>query len=142
MCINHNIKYIRELNDLKQKDFGKILNTSNKTISGWENGNDQIPLKKIIEICNIFKVDINYILGITNKYTKNIIIYKLNKNNISEKLKNIRKKLNFKQKYFANELEVSQSTYSKYENGNIIPNINTFILLNKKFKVDISLFFR
>ena len=42
MSIADNIKRLRELYDLSQKDFGKIAGVSDKAVSTWERG-DKIP---------------------------------------------------------------------------------------------------
>jgi transcriptional regulator with XRE-family HTH domain len=56
---------------------------------------------------------------------------------IGERLQQIRKKLGFLQKDFAGELEISSSSLSDIEAGNIKPRFELIYQLIKKFNVDI-----
>ena len=60
------LKQIRKEKKLTQKDVAKILNVERSTYTGWENGKDTIPLKKLIKLCNYYKCSIDYIMNITN----------------------------------------------------------------------------
>ena len=62
MSIADNIKRLRELYDLSQKDFGKIAGVSDKAVSTWERG-DKIPrmggaIQKIADHFNLEKSNI------------------------------------------------------------------------------------
>lgn len=61
------IKYFRENNELTQGEIAKMLNTSQSNYSRWENDKELIPLIKLNEFCNIFKTNMDYVLGITKK---------------------------------------------------------------------------
>lgn len=50
-------------------------------------------------------------------------------------LKSLREEKNILQSQLANELNISQSQYSKYENGIHEPDINTLIILANYFNV-------
>jgi transcriptional regulator with XRE-family HTH domain len=54
---------------------------------------------------------------------------------IMERLKIIRKKKGFTQKKVAESLNVTQSTYSKYERGLVAPDPETIVKLSKVFNV-------
>lgn len=41
------IKLIREANNLKQVEFGRILNVTKQTVSNWENNNIQPSVEMI-----------------------------------------------------------------------------------------------
>ena len=49
------LKQIRKEKKLTQKDVAKILNVERSTYTGWENGKDTIPLKKLIKLCNYYE---------------------------------------------------------------------------------------
>ena len=46
------IKLIREANNLKQVEFGRILNVTKQTVSNWENNNIQPSVEMIKKIPN------------------------------------------------------------------------------------------
>ena len=59
--IGENIKRIRLSNNLTQKEFGKLLGFSARTVSDWENCNtepDLTTLKKIAQVFNMRYEDI------------------------------------------------------------------------------------
>lgn len=110
------IKYFRENNELTQDEIAKMLNTSQSNYSRWENDKELIPLIKLNEFCNIFKTNMDYVLGITKnnnfngikKYDNKITGYNLRK---------LRKDNNITQEQFSFFLNTTQSTISAYENG-------------------------
>ena len=72
------IRDIREDSDLTQKDIAKILNTAQRTYSGYENGTRNIPVQTVIKLALYYGVSVDYLLGLTNtkkpyerKHTKN-----------------------------------------------------------------------
>lgn len=56
------IKLIREANNLKQVEFGRILNVTKQTVSNWENNNIQPSVEMIKKILTNFGVSSDYIL--------------------------------------------------------------------------------
>jgi transcriptional regulator with XRE-family HTH domain len=58
--------------------------------------------------------------------------------NIGTNIKNIRELKNFSQEYVANEIDVSQSTYARIENGTIIPKIDRLQRIAEVLEVDLS----
>ena len=61
------LKETRELLELKGKDIGKTLGVSNKTIYGYENNYDTIPLRNLIKYANEYSFSLDYLFGLTNK---------------------------------------------------------------------------
>ena len=120
MIIKNRIKYCRESLSLTQSSFGKIFKVSKTTISDWENCLDDIPLKKLVYLCNKFNYSIDYILCLSNKnnkYTKCI----LNKSKLGKKIRIYREKLQLTQQELANQLCISHSCISQYENRKNLP---------------------
>lgn len=100
--------------DIKQKDVANYFNLSVSTISGWENGMDTIPIKRLIEYANHYNFSLDYLFGLT----KNNLFYTnatLNLKIISENLRYLRKFNKFTQKELANKANIAKSTYSQYE---------------------------
>lgn len=111
------LKEIREKYDLTQREIAKLLNVSKTTYNYYETGERLIPVERLNNYCNIFKVSADYVLG----FTKHNIIskekYQLNKRLVSERIKTTRLMNDLTQTNLAEILNTSQSTISAYENG-------------------------
>ncbi|EFM24809.1 DNA-binding helix-turn-helix protein [Peptoniphilus duerdenii ATCC BAA-1640] len=69
--LGSNIKYLREKNNLSQKELAKILNISNSTLSQYES-NVRVPSDDIkILIADYFNVSLDYLLGRSSNPHKN-----------------------------------------------------------------------
>ena len=116
MLINNNLKNCREELEITQEELGKVLGVSRKTVTGWENNYDTMPLRKMVQFSNLYKYSLDYITGLSskNEYVK---IDKLDKKKIGNNLKELRVNLKMNQKQIADECMISQTTYSNYETG-------------------------
>ena len=114
--IDNNLKYCREELEMTQKELGYIFGVSDKTVAGWENNHDTMPLNKMVKFCNMYHYSLDYISGLSrkNNYAN---IKKLDKEKIGQRLREIRLKLGLKQSDIAKECSISQTTYSNYETG-------------------------
>lgn len=110
------LKETREKLELKEKDVALILGVSNKTISGYENGYDTIPMKNLIKYANEYSFSLDYLFGLTNKNELYKPI-KIDLNVIGHNLKELRIKNNLTQSYITNKLNIASGAYSHYENG-------------------------
>lgn len=124
----NNLKTCREDLELTQKELGKVFGVSDKTIANWENSYDTMPLEKVIKFCNLYNYSVDYVLGLDKKntiYNNNIV---LDKKNLGNKLRRIRKELNLTQKEVADKCSISRSTLTYYELGkNLITTRNLYI---------------
>ena len=59
-----NIKTLRNLKNLNQKQIAEILNVSQTTYSRYENGKLDIPSKSLIKLAKFYNVSVDYLLGI------------------------------------------------------------------------------
>lgn len=57
------IKQLRIKNGYTIKQLAEKLGVSPRTYSNYERGKSKIPVKKLIEICLIYNVSADYILG-------------------------------------------------------------------------------
>ncbi|MBR3229673.1 MAG: transcriptional regulator [Bacilli bacterium] len=114
--LNNNIKYCREEIEMTQEELGYIFGVTGTTVSGWENNNDTMPLPKMVKFANMYHFSLDYITGLSRK-NKYQVIRNLDKKEVGNKLKKIRKKLNLTQKQIADECMITQQSYSLYENG-------------------------
>lgn len=61
------IRDLREDKDKTQSDIAKVLDVHLTQYRRWELGETEIPVHKLIELCEFYKVSVDYILGINNK---------------------------------------------------------------------------
>jgi len=62
--LDNNLKFCRETLEMTQKELGFVFGVSHKTISGWENSYDIIPLSKLIKFCNLYEFSVDYVVGL------------------------------------------------------------------------------
>lgn len=122
--------------DLTQDEIAKMLGVTQETYSKWETGKEFIPLMKLTMFCNLFKVNIDYILGQSNN--QNFKEITLNKSNIGKNLKTFRKEIKISQLELAKTLNTSQSTVSAYENGHTLILASFAYTISKKYKLSID----
>ena len=135
MLIENNLKYCRENLEMTQEEIGYVLGVTKGTVANWENGNDSIPLRQIIKICNQYNISVDFLLGLTRDNKQYCKIPKLDKVKIGIKIKQLREKLIYTQTQFANECCIAQSTLSLYESGNRLINTLTLQVICKKFNI-------
>lgn len=110
------IKFFRENNELTQKEIAKMLKTSQSNYSRWENSKELIPLEKLNMFCNLFKTNMDYVLGVTKSNYFNGT-HAFNNLIIGRNLKKVRKDNNITQEQLSSFLNTTQSTISAYESG-------------------------
>ena len=118
------MKELREEKGLKQKDIAQKMNVTKGSYSMWECGSDTIPLRRLNEFCNIFNVSIDYVVGFSDKIT-------------GENLKKIRNKKGLTQVQLANELNINQPTWNRYEKSRTL--ILTVVLVELASKYHYSI---
>ena len=123
----------RESLDIKQKDIAELFKVHFTTVSGWENGNDTIPLARLIIYANHFNFSLDYLYGLTKH---NLLYDKIvfNLENISKNLKALRKANNITQRELCKRLNIADSTYSDYENGKRLISTTTLFALTTIYK--------
>lgn len=60
------LRDLREDHDLKQREVAGYLNCSQQVYSNYELGQRDIPTYTLIKLAELYKVSIDYILGVTN----------------------------------------------------------------------------
>lgn len=132
------IKNLRIEHNLNQEELAKILEVNRSTYTGWELGTNTIPLRKLFELSNYYKVSIDYISGLNKN---NNYIYSSDKINfkiVGKNLKELRKGFGLTQKDIANLLKISVSSYTLYELGKILIPTSYIYKLAKKFECSID----
>ncbi len=67
--MHNRIKELREDHDLKQRDVAAHLNVAQNSYSNYENGNREVPLTLLIQLSRFYKVNLEYLLGLTDMPT-------------------------------------------------------------------------
>ena len=134
------IKRIREELDLTQKEIANILNVTRSAYSLWEIGKNVIPLKKLNDFCNHFKLSLDYVVGLSDKNRKNLNYVEINPKELGKRIKLARKELNLTQEKIAEKFNTTHSAISAYENGvTLIPTL-FLIELSKISNVSLDFF--
>ena len=129
---------LRTDNDLKIREIADILKISIDNYFDYANGRSNFPLEKLNLLANYFKVNFDYITGLSDikkAYPGNIDL-----NTLKQRIKQIRKENKLSQEKAANIIGDKQSTYWNYENGNSIIPISKLYLLAKYYNVSIDYF--
>ncbi len=126
------LKQIRESNNFTHYLVGEKLGIARATYSQWETERDLIPIKRLVDFCQLFDVSVDYCLGFTDipNYENNR--KKINIEKSKERLKKIRKMHKHTQSYIANKFSIDRSLISKYEKGT---NIISTTFLNEYIKL-------
>ncbi len=116
------LKFLRDLKGITQTTLANQLHVTQALVNSWENGYQNISLKQLIKVSYFYKVPIDYILGLTTKYSKNIyhFIPKLDALILGKNIRIIRKMAGLTQEEFALKLHTKRSNISYYESGKMI----------------------
>lgn len=140
--LENRLKVCREELEMTQTELGYIFGVTKQTVSNWENGNDIIPLKKLVKFCNLYNYSIDYITCLKEKNIFHAQLEKINKKEIGHKLKEQRKKRRLSQQEVADECSISQTTYSNYELGINLITTSTLFTICKNHKISMEYFLK
>ena len=59
------IRDLRTDHDLSQAQLAQILGTTKNQIGKYERGEQEMPIKHLITLCNYYRVSADYILGLS-----------------------------------------------------------------------------
>ncbi len=65
------LRDLREDRDLKQRELADYLHCSQQVYSNYELGQRDIPTAVLIKLSELYKVSVDYILGLTNNPKQN-----------------------------------------------------------------------
>lgn len=132
---------IREDLDLTQQELARVLKVSQTSYSRWETGKELIPLSKLNEFCNYTKHSMDYVTGLISVERKETITKKsLNKVEIGNNMKKIRKENHLFQYELARILNTTQSTICAYEQGKTLILTAFAFQLAKEFHLSLDEF--
>lgn len=121
--------------DYKQKDIADYLHVKTDTYSKWERQINDMPLQKINELSKLYKVCLDYLLGLSNQKNRNISQNNINMTLLQKRLKQLRTKKKLSQKYLSEKLGFPQTTYSNYERGSRIITVQKLLMICEFYNI-------
>lgn len=115
--MNQKLEELRDENNLLKKDVAEYLGVVNSVYSEWENNKLTIPTKRLYQLAELFSVNIDYIVGLTDTRINIKTNKEININIVSQRLKQIRKELKMTMRDLALKLNTTSSAISNYENS-------------------------
>ena len=117
---NQRLEGLREERDLFKKDVAKNIGVVESVYSEWENEKLSIPTKRLVQLANFFEVNIDYMIGLSNKRIKLKNDNDIDLELVSTRLKEIRKSLKMTMRELATKLNTTSSAISNYENAKFL----------------------
>lgn len=111
------IREIRDDNELTQFTMAELLGVTRSAYSLWEINKNTIPLEYLNKISNIFNVNIDYLVDLSNEKVTKFNKVEINKKDLGSRIRQSRKSINFTQEKLAKILNTSHSVISAYESG-------------------------
>lgn len=111
------LKYIREELELTQEDISKVLGCTRTAYSLWEINKNSIPLYYLNKISNVYNINIDYLVDLSNEKHTNFNKVEINKIELGKRIREARKSINYTQEKLASKLNTTHSVISAYESG-------------------------
>ncbi|MDP4116193.1 MAG: helix-turn-helix transcriptional regulator [Bacteroidota bacterium] len=126
-------KSLREKNGLNQKDIALCLNISGAAVNKYEAGESLPTIENLKQLRKLFKVSLDYLLGLDIEDA--IELLNGQNNNICEKIKALRMKLNYTQKDFAFTTDIELEELKAIESGKL-PRIDDLLKMCSLLKLN------
>ena len=117
---NNRLEEIRESFELSKKELADKLEVSDSIYSRWEKCKDIIPTRRLYQLANFYELNIDYILGLTDKKIKLKSADDIDINIVSSRMRVIRKDCCESLVQFTKKINTSASTWSAYETGKVL----------------------
>jgi len=118
--MRNRLEDLRDEKNLYKKNVAQNIGVVESVYSEWENGRVSIPTKRLYQLAEFFEVNIDYLIGITDKRVKIRKNKEIDIDVVSLRLKEIRKSLKMTMRDLAEKFNTSSSTISNYENGKFL----------------------
>lgn len=115
-----NLEKLRDEKGLLKKNVAKEIGVVESVYSEWENGKLSIPTNRLFQLANFFEVNIDYMIGLTEKRTHIKSNCNIEIDSVAIKIKEIRKSLKMTMRDLADKLNTSSSAISNYENAKFL----------------------
>ena len=114
---NDRLKYLREELELTQTEMAKMIGCKRSAYSLWELNKNTIPLYYLNQISNIFNINIDYLVNLSNNKNSKFQKVEIDKIELGKRIRQARKSVNYTQEKLANKLNTTHSVISAYESG-------------------------
>ncbi len=118
--MNERLELLRDERDLWKKDVAKQIGVVKSVYSEWENNKLTIPTRRLYQLAEFFEVNIDFIVGISDKRLSLKTNKELDINIVSDRLREIRKSLKYTMRDLAVKFNTTSSAISNYENGKFL----------------------
>lgn len=88
------IKYLRQRENIQQKEFAKKIGVSNVVLSRYETGERKPDYETLEKIADYFNVSTDYLLGRTDNEDGELPVDEMTDEEVNEEIKKITKELN------------------------------------------------
>lgn len=122
---------LKDERDLKSRDVAKYLKVNESTYSEWEHNKIPIPTRRIVELADLYNVNIDYMLKLTDTRKVIKVKTKLDLELIGNRLKEIRQELDLSLRGLGDKLNCSFSSLGGYERGENLINCEILMSLSK-----------
>ena len=134
------LKEARNLTGFTQKEVAKEINISNVSISQYENGSREPDINTLSKFADFYGCSVDWLIG-RGDYPGFEPVYKWDgvissrTTQFPAKMKSARQKTGLSQAKIAKQIGVPRSNITKYELGQLEPNIETLAKLSAYYKV-------
>ncbi len=111
------IKYLRDELEVTQEEISKILGCTRTAYSLWEINKNTIPLYYLNKISNIYNINIDYLVDLSNEKYVDFEKKEIDKIKLGKRIREARKSVNYTQEKLASKLNTTHSVISAYESG-------------------------
>lgn len=111
------IKYLRDELEITQEEISNVLGCTRTAYSLWEINKNIIPLYYLNKISNVYNINIDYLVDLSNKKYVNFKKVEIDKVKLGKRLREARKSINYTQEKLASKLNTTHSVISSYESG-------------------------
>ncbi len=111
------LEKLRDEKGLLKKEVAEEMKVVNSVYSEWENEKLTIPTRRLYQLANFYEVNIDYIVGLTDKRVRLKNYKNINTDLVAIRLKEVRKSLKLSMRELAQKLNTSSSAISNYENN-------------------------
>ena len=129
--MNNRLEDLREEKNLKSMDIAAIIGVNKSTYSEWENNRIPLPTRRIIELADYYRVNIDYMLKFSNRRKVIKTKTQINLTKTGNRLKEIRNHMGLSLRELGEKLNCSFSALACYERGENLINCEILMSLSK-----------
>ena len=139
MTFCEKLQQLRKSAELTQDEFAERIGVSRQAISKWESGASYPDLKNLQTICDYFNCSPDSLLNDERSINEEPIdpSYTFDPTGIGSRIRTIRGTCGIGQEHFAELLEVSRQSVSKWENGAALPKIELLLSIMRVLETNL-----